>query len=79
MQSRPVDGSRRAAPIIHHPDVKAHADDHARHTEAARDGRWPTTAAAADARTTLDADDEARQNQAFYEFLVPLVKGFAPR
>ena len=49
VQSRPVDGSLHgSAPIIHHPDVQAHADDDARlHRGLPRDGDWsprrPTT------------------------------------
>ena len=41
VQSRPVDGSINAsAPIIHHPDVQAHADDDARlHRRLPRDGQ----------------------------------------
>ena len=77
VQSRPVDGSLPAQPpIIHHPDVKPHADDDARlHRRLPRAGVWcrprPTT------RRTTHPDAEVRkQNQAFYEFMVPLIKGY---
>jgi 3-(methylthio)propanoyl-CoA dehydrogenase len=77
VQSRPVDGSIAAsAPIIHHPDVKRMLMTMRAYTEGCR-------ALAAGAASAYDAahhhpDAEARkQNAAFYEFMVPLVKGYS--
>jgi 3-(methylthio)propanoyl-CoA dehydrogenase len=77
VQSRPVDGSMaKSAPIIHHPDVKRMLMTMRAYTEACR-------ALAAGAAAAFDAahhhpDAEVRkQNQAFYEFMVPLVKGYS--
>jgi 3-(methylthio)propanoyl-CoA dehydrogenase len=77
VQSRPVDGSmNKSAPIIHHPDVKRMLMTMRATTEACR-------ALAAGAAAAFDAahhhpDAEVRkQNQAFYEFMVPLVKGYS--
>jgi 3-(methylthio)propanoyl-CoA dehydrogenase len=77
VQSRPVDGSIAAsAPIIHHPDVKRMLMTMRAYTEGCR-------AMAAGAAAAYDAahhhpDAEVRkQNAAFYEFMVPLVKGYS--
>jgi len=77
VQSRPVDGSLPAAgPIIHHPDVRRMLMTMRAYTEGCR-------AMAATAAATYDAshhhpDAEVRkQNLAFYEFMVPLVKGYS--
>ena len=77
VQSRPVDGSIAAsAPIIHHPDVKRMLMTMRAYTEGCR-------ALAAGAAAAYDAahhhpDAEVRkQNAAFYEFMVPLVKGYS--
>ncbi|NJM44202.1 MAG: acyl-CoA dehydrogenase [Brachymonas sp.] len=77
VQSRPVDGSIAAsAPIIHHPDVKRMLMTMRAYTEGCR-------ALAAGAAAAFDAahhhpDAEVRkQNAAFYEFMVPLVKGYS--
>jgi 3-(methylthio)propanoyl-CoA dehydrogenase len=77
VQSRPVDGSIAAsAPIIHHPDVKRMLMTMRAYTEGCR-------AMAAVAASAYDAahhhpDAEVRkQNQSFYEFMVPLVKGYS--
>jgi 3-(methylthio)propanoyl-CoA dehydrogenase len=77
VQSRPVDGSMAAsAPIIHHPDVKRMLMTMRAYTEGCR-------ALAAGAAAAFDAahhhpDAEVRkQNAAFYEFMVPLVKGYS--
>ena len=77
VQSRPVDGSLpKAAPIIHHPDVRRMLMTMRALTEGCR--AMATVAAAAfDAgHHHLDAEVR-RQNQAFYEFMVPLVKGYS--
>jgi len=77
VQSRPVDGSIAAsAPIIHHPDVKRMLMTMRAYTEGCR--AMAFTAAAAFDAAHHHADAEVRkQNQAFYEFMVPLVKGYS--
>lgn len=77
VQSRPVDGSINAsAPIIHHPDVKRMLMTMRAHTEGCR--AMATVAAAAYDASHHHPDAQVRkQNQAFYEFMVPLVKGYS--
>jgi len=77
VQSRPVDGSMNAsAPIIHHPDVKRMLMTMRAYTEGCR--AMASVAAAAYDASHHHPDAEARkQNQAFYEFMVPLVKGYS--
>jgi alkylation response protein AidB-like acyl-CoA dehydrogenase len=77
VQSRPVDGSLpRAAPIIHHPDVRRLLMSMRALTEGCR--AMATVAAAAFDAAHHHADPEVRrQNLAFYEFMVPLVKGYS--
>ena len=77
VQSRPVDGSMPgSAAIIHHPDVKRMLMTMRAYTEGCR-------AMAAGAAAAFDAahhhpDAEVRkQNAAFYDFMVPLVKGYS--
>lgn len=77
VQSRPVDGSSaQAVPIIHHPDVKRMLMTMRAFTEGSR-GMAMVAAAAYDAAHAHPDESTRRQNQAFYEFLVPLVKGFS--
>jgi 3-(methylthio)propanoyl-CoA dehydrogenase len=77
IQSRPVDGSMNAsAPIIHHPDVKRMLMTMRASTEGCR--AMASVAAAAYDAAHHHPDAEARkQNEVFYEFLVPLVKGYS--
>ena len=77
VQSRPVDGSLPgSAPIIHHPDIRRMLMTMRALTEGAR--AMATVAAAAYDAAHAHPDAAARkQNQTFYEFLVPLHKGFA--
>ncbi len=77
VQSRPVDGSlNAAAPIIHHPDVKRMLLTMRAYTEGCR--AMASVAAAAYDAAHHHTDSEVRkQNQAFYEFMVPLVKGYS--
>lgn len=77
VQSRPVDGSIAAsAPIIHHPDVKRMLMTMRATVEGCR--AMATVAAAAfDAAHHHPDADTRKQNQAFYEFMVPLVKGYS--
>jgi len=77
VQSRPVDGSvNAAAPIIHHPDVRRMLMMMRAHTEGCR-AMALVAAAAFDAAHAHPDADVRKQNQAFYEFLVPLVKGLS--
>ncbi|MEO7241396.1 MAG: acyl-CoA dehydrogenase [Variovorax sp.] len=77
VQSRPVDGSMKAsATIVHHPDVRRMLMTMRALTEGCR--AMATVAAAAyDAAHHHPDADARRQNQAFYEFMVPLVKGYS--
>src|SRR3569832_1497914 len=74
IQSRPVDGSmNRSAPIIHHPDVRRMLMTMRSLVEGCR--AMASVAAAAYDGAHHHPDKEVRaQNQAFYEFMVPLVK-----
>jgi len=77
VQSRPVDGSLSAAgPIIHHPDVRRMLMTMRALTEGCR-AMAATAAAAFDAAHHHPDADARKQNQAFYEFMVPLVKGYS--
>jgi hypothetical protein len=77
VQGRPVDGSITAnGPIIHHPDVKRMLMTMRALTEGSR-AMAAVAAAAYDAAHAHPDEGFRRQNQAFYEFLVPLVKGFS--
>jgi hypothetical protein len=77
VQSRPVDGSfAGSAPIIHHPDVKRMLMTMRALTEGCR--AMAITAAAAHDAAHAHPDAEVRKhNQAYYEFMVPLVKGYS--
>ncbi|MFT4991431.1 MAG: alkylation response protein AidB-like acyl-CoA dehydrogenase [Polaromonas sp.] len=77
VQSRPVDGSLPSSgPIIHHPDVRRMLMTMRAYTEGCR--AMATVAAAAyDASHHHPDADVRKQNLVFYEFLVPLVKGFS--
>ena len=77
VQSRPVDGSvAGAAAIIHHPDVRRMLMTMRAHTEACR-AMALVAAAAYDAAHAHPEAAVRAENQAFYEFLVPLVKGLS--
>jgi 3-(methylthio)propanoyl-CoA dehydrogenase len=77
VQSRPVDGSMSsAAPIIHHPDVKRMLMTMRASTEGCR-AMASVAAAAYDAAHHHPDADVRKQNATFYEFLVPLVKGYS--
>ncbi len=77
VQSRPVDGSVKASvAIIHHPDVRRMLMTMRAYTEGCR--AMASVAAAAYDTSHHHPDAEVRQqSQAFYEFLVPLVKGYS--
>ena len=77
VQSRPVDGSIAAgAPIIHHPDVKRMLMTMRAYTEGCR-ALASVGASAFDAAHHHPDADTRKQNQAFYEFMVPLIKGYS--
>jgi alkylation response protein AidB-like acyl-CoA dehydrogenase len=77
VQSRPVDGSmNKSAPIIHHPDVKRMLMTMRSLVEGCR-AMAITAAAAYDAAHAHPDAEVRKQNQAFYEFMVPLVKGYS--
>ncbi|MEZ5607939.1 MAG: acyl-CoA dehydrogenase [Burkholderiaceae bacterium] len=77
VQSRPVDGSvKAAATIIHHPDVRRMLMTMRALTEGCR-AMASAAAAAYDAAHHHEDPRVRQQNQAFYEFMVPLVKGYS--
>ena len=77
VQSRPVDGSKPgSATIIHHPDVRRMLMTMRAMTEGCR-AMASTAAAAFDAAHHHPDADARKQNQAFYDFMVPLVKGYS--
>jgi alkylation response protein AidB-like acyl-CoA dehydrogenase len=77
IQSRPVDGSLpAAAAIVHHPDVRRMLLTIRAYTEGCR-AMALVAAAAQDAAHHHPEAEVRRERQAFYEFLVPLVKGFS--
>ncbi|MBA4263344.1 MAG: acyl-CoA dehydrogenase, partial [Comamonadaceae bacterium] len=77
VQSRPVDGTlSAAAPIIHHPDVKRMLMMMRATTEGCR-AMASVAAAAYDAAHHHPDAEVRKQNATFYEFLVPLVKGYS--
>jgi alkylation response protein AidB-like acyl-CoA dehydrogenase len=77
VQSRPVDGSVPGpAAIIHHPDVRRMLMTMRAYTEGCR-AMASVAAAAYDAAHHHPDASVRKQNQAFYDFLVPLVKGYS--
>ncbi|MBH1977393.1 MAG: acyl-CoA dehydrogenase [Comamonadaceae bacterium] len=77
VQSRPVDGSINAsAAIIHHPDVKRMLMTMRATTEGCR-AMASTAAAAYDAAHHHPDAEVRKENATFYEFMVPLVKGYS--
>ena len=77
VQSRPVDGTVAAgASIIYHPDVRRMLMTMRAYTEGCR-AMASVAAAAYDAAHNHPDAEVRKQNQAFYEFMVPLVKGYS--
>ena len=77
VQSRPVDGSLPAAgPIIHHPDVKRMLMVMRAYVEGCR-ALSSVAAAAFDAAHHHPDAETRKQNEIFYEFMVPLIKGYS--
>ena len=76
VQSRPVDGAIKASvPIIDHPDIKRMLMTMRAYIEGCRAMACVAAAAYDASHHHLDADVR-QQNLAFYEFMVPLVKGY---
>jgi len=77
VQSRPVDGSINAsAPIIHHPDVRRMLMTMRAYVQGCR--ALASVAASAFDVAHHHPDAQARkEHQIFYEFMVPLIKGFS--
>jgi alkylation response protein AidB-like acyl-CoA dehydrogenase len=77
VQSRPVDGSLpHSAAIIHHPDVRRMLMTMRAYTEGCR--ALASVAASAYDATHHHPDAQVRKdNQTFYEYMVPLVKGYS--
>ncbi|OZI38467.1 acyl-CoA dehydrogenase [Bordetella genomosp. 10] len=76
VQGRAIEGSAGPVAIAHHPDVQRMLLTMRALTEATRAVAYAAAAARDLAVHHPDADTRAR-NQAFYEFLVPVVKGFS--
>jgi 3-(methylsulfanyl)propanoyl-CoA dehydrogenase len=77
VQGRPVDGSLSVpGAIIHHPDVRRMLMTMRAHTEGCR-AMALVAAAAYDAAHAHPDAEVRKQNQAFYEFMVPLIKGLS--
>jgi len=77
VQGRPVDGSlTTAGPIIHHPDVKRMLMTMRAYTEGCR-ALSSVAAAAYDAAHHCTDAEVRKQNETFYEFMVPLIKGYS--
>ncbi|MBU6270953.1 MAG: acyl-CoA dehydrogenase C-terminal domain-containing protein [Betaproteobacteria bacterium] len=76
VQSRAVEGSSGPVAIIAHPDVRRMLMTMRALTEGARALGYVAAAAYDAAHASPDADTR-KANAAFYEFLVPIVKGFS--
>ena len=77
VQSRPVDGTVAAgAPIIHHPDVRRMLMTMRAYVEGCR-AMASVAASAFDAAHNHPDAQVRKDNQTFYEFMVPLVKGYS--
>ena len=76
VQSRDLAGSPGPVAIIHHPDVRRMLMSMRAQTEGARALAY-VTAAAYDAAHHSEDAAVRKQNQAFYEFMVPVVKGWS--
>jgi hypothetical protein len=76
VQSRDLAGSPGPVAIIHQPDVKRMLMTMRAYTEASRALAY-YAAAAYDAQHAAPDEAARKANQAIYEFLVPIVKGFS--
>ena len=75
-QSRDLAGSDGPVPIINHPDVKRMLLTMRAHVEGTRALAY-VAAAASDAAHHASDEATRKNNQAVYEYLVPVVKGFS--
>ena len=76
VQSRDLSGSAGPVTIIHQPDVRRMLMSMRAQTEAARALAY-VTAAALDAAHHAEDEATRKTNQAFYEYMVPVVKGWS--
>ncbi len=76
VQGRAVEGSAAAVAIARHPDVQRMLLTMKALTEAARAVSY-VTAAAHDKGTHHPDPEQRARNRAFYEYMVPIVKGFS--
>jgi butyryl-CoA dehydrogenase len=76
VQSRDLTGSPAGVSIIHHPDVRRLLMNMRSQTEAARALAYVGASLYDKAHHSVDADERA-QNQAVYEYLVPIIKGWS--
>jgi hypothetical protein len=76
VQSRDLSGSAGPVTIIHQPDVRRMLMSMRAQTEAARALAY-VTAAALDAAHHSEDEATRKANQAFYEYMVPVVKGWS--
>jgi alkylation response protein AidB-like acyl-CoA dehydrogenase len=76
VQSRAVEGSAGPVAIVNHPDVRRMLMTMRALTEASRAVAYVAAGAYDFARRHPDAEKRQR-NQAFYEYMVPIVKGFS--
>ena len=76
IQSRDLAGSTGSVAIIHHPDVKRMLMTMRAYTEGARTLAY-VAVAASDAAEHAPDEKTRQENEAFYEFLVPIIKGFS--
>jgi hypothetical protein len=76
VQSKDVAGSPKAVTIVHHPDVRRMLMLMRAQVEGARALSYVTAAAYDFAKKSPDPAVQ-KQNQAFYEYMVPIVKGWS--
>lgn len=76
VQSRDLNGSPAGVAIINHPDVRRLLMNMRSQTEAARALAYVGASLYDKAHHSADADERA-QNQAVYEYLVPIIKGWS--
>ena len=76
IQSRDVAGSDKSVPIIRHPDVRRMLMSMKAHTEAMRALAYVVAASMDIAHRHPDREERMR-NQAFADFMIPVVKGWS--
>jgi alkylation response protein AidB-like acyl-CoA dehydrogenase len=76
VQSKDLIGSISSVAIINHPDVKRMLMTMRAYIESARALAYVAAEASDQAHHNPD-ENKSKQNQAFFEFLVPIVKGFS--